>query len=204
MSDAFELDAGTPSGGETGAGNPSAIAAATAAVERAAEPAGPAVVRIERRGRHKKECVCPICRQRRGETTSKHSPTDSPATLPVVNPPIDADAVKRCVLALAKSGDKWLRARIERRATKLSDAATAAELAAAAGLEPEDAELLADLAGQVAAKHALLGAHAPEILLSLAIVAHGIRVQAVLAKLTELEKLSKAPAPIGPPVADAT
>lgn len=175
--------------GSAGGATSESVAAAHAAVDRATT----AEAAPKRRGRHKLDCLCPICRARRGERTRRDPQVETSPVVAVDSAPVDTEAVRRCVSAVVTSGDRWLRQNVKRRALKLADETTATELSNAVGMEIEDADLLADLSAQVAAKHDVLGRNAPEILLATALVAHGVRIQNVLAKLTQLELEKKSP-----------
>jgi hypothetical protein len=116
------------------------------------------------------------------------APVGTPAaTAPAVST-FDAEATKRACAAILGSVDRWLRRKVERRAIKITTAQDAAELAAAVGLEPEDAEMLASLTTSTLEKYSTLAKYAPEALLGMALAAYGLRVAGALTTLAEMEK----------------
>lgn len=149
-------------------------------------------------GRHRKDCPCPVCRNRRGEAGRPSAASPVPAR----DTTVDTEVVKRCAASLLRAADAWTRRQIETRAEKLTDRDTAADLADAAGMGQEEADLIADLSAQIIAKYGALSKHAPEVLLAVAVTAHGARLASVFAKLAALERDRRAPAPMPAAPAD--
>jgi len=156
-----------------------AIARATADDPAAARPRGKV-------GRHKKDCPCPVCRQRRGETSRRVDAPGLASPGPAPSPPLDSIAIKRSLRALADGGNKWLVATTRRRCLKAAPSMVE-ETVDAVELQPEDREQFAELATAVLEKYPALARHTPEAFLAAFILAHGARVAAVFSKLASLE-----------------
>lgn len=121
-----------------------------------------------------------------------------------VVPLVDPETIKKSLRGVIGALDNYTARKISRTAQRLEvSSQLATDLANSARLAPDELELIADLAGQVCAKHNMLGQYAPEAMLGMMIAGYGLRVASVMSELKRMEsRLSKERAP-APPVASA-
>jgi len=171
---------------QIGGGSPSPAPVAPApAADRPRDP----------RGRHKKDCLCAVCRSRRGEKVGNARPVqDRPgAGVLAVAPAIDPQLIKDTVGRLADIVSDMTQRRVEKLATTATgDPKLAGELAEDVALTPNERETIVELTASLAEKYRVAMQYAPEAALLLCVAGYGWRVSRVQSQLAELIKTQRA------------
>lgn len=132
-------------------------------------PAPAAVERVETRGRHRKDCRCPICNQRRGKTGGggvkvENSSRQSAPPVPL----IDRQMVEDFAGQLLEIADELITRKIYAATLRASNGSeqTAAEIAGDCKLTDKEKVTIRKLTGVIVEKYRIGTQYAPEAILA--------------------------------------
>jgi hypothetical protein len=150
-------DVGIIASPENGNGN------STSPVE---SPSSPAIPAPRKRGRHKTDCACPVCRQKRGEKSGGQNRVENRSALdaPVF---FDADLVKEFADCLLSIADDYQERKTRALAVRLTDDKTVInEFVEISKLKGEERARIVTIAGKLAEKYKVTGEYMLEIMLA--------------------------------------
>jgi hypothetical protein len=105
---------------------------------------------------------------------------------------VDPELVRKGTIALLKTLDQMIVRRVFKGAVTLgADEALAREFASEASLKVDNADMIANMAGEVCQKYNLASQYAPEFFLCLGLGTWGFQVRNVFGKLDDLAKIKK-------------